>query len=153
MAAAAARRILLRHGLPGRFNTAPRQFALPVPGGVTHMATITTARDIWRNAMRNRFFACVFGAAGIVTMGAPAVLGADIVTRPVTSNTTTLTDPVTSDTVTLLTHAEGTYVIHANGLAGYIAPRPKDAVPPKDPAAQHAYFVSVYEAQGYVKAK
>jgi hypothetical protein len=103
--------------------------------------------------MRNLAFAFLFAAAASVAINAQAVMAADVISGPVTSNATTLTDPVTNDTVTLLTHAAGTYVIHANGLAGYIAPRPKDPPAPKDPAAQHAYFVGVYEAQGYVKMK
>jgi hypothetical protein len=68
-------------------------------------------------------------------------------------NATTLTDPVTKDTLILLTHDKGTYVKHANGLAGYIVVRPGDSAPPKDISAQHEYYVRVYEMRGYVKIK
>jgi uncharacterized protein (DUF2062 family) len=77
----------------------------------------------------------------------------NIVVAAYAGNTTTLTDPITKDTVTLLTHDKGTYVKHANGLAGYIIVRSEDSAPPKDVASQHEYYVRVYEKRGYVKKK
>jgi hypothetical protein len=68
-------------------------------------------------------------------------------------NATTLTDPVTKDTLILLTHDKGTYVKHANGLAGYIIVRHGGSAAPKDISAQHEYYVRVYEDLGYVKIK
>jgi hypothetical protein len=100
--------------------------------------------------MQKRTLAFALLAAGIPALSAMA---ADIVTKPRAGNATTLSDPVTQDTVVLLTHANGTYVKHANGLAGYIVPRPKDPAPPDDPVAQHAYYVRAYEVLGYVKVK
>ena len=78
---------------------------------------------------------------------------ASVATSAYAGNATTLTDPVTKDTLLLLTHDKGTYVKHANGLAGYIVMRPEGSAAPKDTAAQHAYFVRVYEMRGYVKIK